>query len=302
LDGSTASEAVLPYAEQLAKSLSSELRLVHVLSGEHLIGDMLLKDPEALAEFEKYLRKTKNQIQRYLGRQRERLLGLYIPTRTAVVRMKADGSAQAIADYAEKQAADLIALTTHGLGGVERWLVGSVADRLLHTSRIPLLVVRPGGTAAQPEITSLLVPLDGSELAEGILAYVAPLARAMRLKVTLLRCVSQLTDAYIGAGYLGYTQLLEHEREIVARPYVGRVEAAAGRSIEAESEAQIGEASVTIADFAEKRPGTLIALSTHGRSGLGRWLLGSVADKVVRAGVAPVLLVRPAQEPHQVQD
>src|SRR5574341_1038275 len=172
LDGSVASEAVLPHAEQLAKSFSSELRLVHVLSGERLMVDLLMREPDAVATFETRLSRQRSQMQRYLRRQRERLVGLDIPTQTSIVRMTADGSALAIADYADKQGANLIALTTHGLGGVERWLIGSVADRLLHTSRIPLLVVRPDGATAQTQVSYLLVTLDGSALAEGILDYV----------------------------------------------------------------------------------------------------------------------------------
>jgi nucleotide-binding universal stress UspA family protein len=203
-------------------------------------------------------------------------------------------------DYASRYNADLIAMTTHGRVGLERWLIGSVASELLHTSPTPLLLVRPYEDGAPPSpLTHVLVPLDGSTLAESVLRYVVLLANVLKLKVTLLRSVPipveqwDLEEWEGGESAMHANELLG-DMQAFAETYLEEVADRLGaEGVETTREVRIGDPTVTITNLADEKPGTLITLSTHGRSGVGRWLLGSVADKVVRSGVAPVLVVRP---------
>jgi nucleotide-binding universal stress UspA family protein len=298
LDGSRLSERIEPYVTQLAKGFSSELRLVHIINPNRFLADLLLGEQQERVEIAEVVEKAKAQIENYLQQPRARLVDLGIPTTTSLVSTTSqEGPGEAILDYASRQGADLIAMTTHGRVGVERWLIGSVASELLHTSPIPLLLVRPSEVGAPPSpLTEVLVPLDGSDLAESVLPHVVTLANVLKLKVTLFRSVPIPIETWEGGEYAVYSGKLLDEMQTLAETYLeGIADRLAADGLETTREVHIGDAGVTVTDFADQRPGTLITLSTHGRSGLGRWLLGSVADKVVRSGVAPVLVVRPQQ-------
>jgi nucleotide-binding universal stress UspA family protein len=207
-----------------------------------------------------------------------------------------------VVKVAEGQAGTLIAMSTHGRSGVTRWVLGSVTDKVLHATATPMLIVRPrdgAGAGAEPKIETIIAPLDGSPLAEQALPHVVAVAKALRAKVTLVRVVP--TTAY----YLGmmdypsavYQELIDAEEEAAGK-YLGEMAAklrGEGVSIAAEKMGR-GDAAGAILDLAVGSPNTLVAMTTHGRSGVGRWVLGSVADRVVRHAGAPVLLIRAVAE------
>jgi nucleotide-binding universal stress UspA family protein len=176
--------------------------------------------------------------------------------------------------------------------------MGSVTDKVLHAATNPLLIIRPREGAVvvrEPQVENIIAPLDGSPIAEQALPHVVALAKALRAKVTLVRVVP--TTAY----YLGmmdypsaaYQELLDAEEETAGK-YLGEIAAKLrgdGVSIAAEKLGR-GDAAGAILDLAGVTPNLLVALTTHGRSGVGRFVLGSVADRVVRHVGAPVLVIR----------
>lgn len=291
LDGSALSEAVLPYVEQIARAFAAHVRLVHVMAPDDFLGDLVLDDPQQKARFDELVEDGRREAVKYLKRQQvESLRG--IDSEVMVLQSSEGGPAEAITEYSEERGAGLIAMTTHGRGGFDRWAMGSVADRLLHMTRIPLLLIRASEDVAQAgPIRSVLVPLDGSELAEGALPLATALAQAMHPTIRLFRAVPPFSATYANIPYYEYMARAEAEARLTASSYLSDVTKRFALE-ESSSSVEMGDPARLVIQQAAKEPGTLIAMTTHGRSGLGRWLLGSVADTVVRSGAGPVLLIR----------
>ncbi len=198
-----------------------------------------------------------------------------------------------IGAIADEEGADLIAMTTHGRSGVVRWVMGSVADKVLRTSRTPLLLVhmRDEGQIAEAQLKRILVPLDGSPPAESVLPFVEDLAVSLDASV-LLQSVIVPTAALYAGTLLPSSPPVLTEIEGGMREYLGGVAKRLERAgIRAETNVAIGYAAETILDAAKQGSADLIALSTHGRSGPERWILGSVADAVVRHSDRPCLVI-----------
>lgn len=281
LDGSEMSEAILPYATQVAKGLDASVTLFHAT-------------PPAGVQEEVVERGYFEQVEKSVAQE-----GLRVETVRVV------GAAhQEILRHAEENGFGLIAMATHGRSGLNRWVYGSVADKVLHASDLPLLLVRPSGREkVLPQrrlLESLVVPLDGSELAEEALPFAEALAIRLELSITLVRVVPFPVIAYEGYEPLGYGYLPPDHKSMMevieasAKEYLEGVQARLrlqGHQVEAV--AILGHAASQIIDLAQRTEGSLVVMSTHGRSGFQRWVLGSVADRVLRASRRPVLLVRP---------
>jgi nucleotide-binding universal stress UspA family protein len=184
---------------------------------------------------------------------------------------------------------------------MQRWLYGSVADAVLHTTPVPLLLLRPTGAGAlsSPEPRRLVVPLDGSPLAEAVLPVAEELARALAAPIILLRVVEFTALAFgaepFGSPYLDYQGIPDVLREDAAR-YLTEVAAdLRGKGLTVETHASIGTPVDTITAQAREQAASLIVMSTHGRSGWRGVMLGSVARRVVLLASGPVLVMRPAE-------
>jgi nucleotide-binding universal stress UspA family protein len=218
----------------------------------------------------------------------------------AVERLVAEGEPdEQIVETAARQGVDLIAMASHGRGAIGRAIFGSVADRVAHTTTIPVLIVRAAdGAAAAPPIRRLLVPLDGSELAERALPVAIELARRHSLPVHVVRAVDPALTIPVPRNVVGAAPLISaeiadrlwREAESDAQETVG----AALRRLHADGIAATGavlNGSPFFAIAEASQPGDLIVLTSHGRGGIHRWLMGSVAEKLVREAPTPVLLV-----------
>jgi nucleotide-binding universal stress UspA family protein len=214
-------------------------------------------------------------------------------------------SASCIVAEADKIAGTLIAMSTHGRSGVGRWLLGSVTDKVLHATESPMLIVRPrdGGKApAEPRLKTVIVPLDGSSMAEQVLPYLTPLAKALGLTVTLVRVIPPEGLHFGFRGYpVGHYRniAIEEETPKFAADYLHRV----SDKLRSDGLASVQESVLrgypaeVIVDLAKATTDNLVAMTTHGRSGMGRWALGSVADRMVRHSGDPVLVVRGVAHP-----
>jgi nucleotide-binding universal stress UspA family protein len=228
--------------------------------------------------------------------RRIREAGLAVQTAT-----RAGEAAAEIVHYAKSERIDLIALATHGRSGMQRWPHGSVADAVLHTTTTPLLLLRPTGAGAVPslEIRRILVPLDGSPLAEAVLPVAEELARALAAPIILLRVVEFSALAFgaepFGSPYLDYQSMFDVLRED-AEQYLTKVAAdLRGKGLTVETHASLGIPADAITAHGRKEPGSVIVMSTHGRSGWRALVLGSVARRVVLLASGPVLVVRSAE-------
>jgi nucleotide-binding universal stress UspA family protein len=226
----------------------------------------------------------------------DRLRGRSLSCESAVT---AGDPGDAILSEADAKDADLIAMSTHGRSGLTRWVLGSVADKVVHRTMKPLLIVRARDAREHPPATvnRVLVPLDGSPLSLSVLPYVEDLAATLGASLVLFNGVPPL-DVYPGAETTAarvgnvIDDLLEQGRAFLAQV---EAEIEARGKTQARSVVTIGFAVDEITRVAEEVNAGLIAMATHGRSGVDRWVMGSVADGVVRRSSLPCLLVRPAE-------
>ena len=280
LDGSSLAEQILPYARIFAETYGIPVELLRV------------NDPDIRTPFWPPLPGDE-----YLQR-----IAAALPRSLRVDCVEESGKpALVIVERAKSDPACIIAMATHGLSGARRWLLGSVASRVAHTTTNPLLFIRPaeaGEQARRPELKIVFVPLDGSGLAEKILPHVITLAKRMKLEVHLVRVYTLPADAYI-VGNGVYMQALTQQREVIqkeAEEYLaGKVEQLRAEGLDQVISTAIeGDPAGEIIDLACRTPDNLVAMSSHGKSGIAQWVLGSVAEKVIHHSRDPVLVIRPA--------
>jgi nucleotide-binding universal stress UspA family protein len=307
LDGSRLAEQVIPQARALAALLDARLRLLTVipdsavdegdtfgydLAAIYGVGDAL----RARREHEVELREALHiRARRYLEQQAEALAALGTE---ATYEVRFGPPAEVIVETAEAEHVALVAMATHGYSGLKRWALGSVADKVIHASCAPVLVVRGvTSVAAAPAVRRIVVPLDGSPLAKQALPLGAELARRAGAELVLLRATMPTIDLMAGmppAGRLAapYEDLTEPMRQSARRELEGIAGQLRGEDVRVEVAAPIGDPAELIVDEAAAHQADLIVMATHGYSGLRRWALGSVADKVLHATTTPLILVR----------
>jgi nucleotide-binding universal stress UspA family protein len=279
LDGSPLAESILPYVNILAKSLGAEVTLLHVVQ---LSEEMQRDKPARLLQ--STIRYGETQARDYLTRVAQRLTEGGIKVRNQVV--SGDAAAELVRS-AEQAGIELIALATHGRSGLKRWVYGSVAEKVLHTTHTPLLLIRPTeeqATALQ-ELTQIVVPLDGSPLAEAALPVAEWLAARLQVPLVLVRVVAVLVLE-------SSPQLLESLQE-AAEGYLHQLATRMrDMGISVHTEAPVGLSADKIVGYTHEHPGSLVVMTSHGRTGLAGLVLGSVARRVVQLGHTPTLIVR----------
>jgi nucleotide-binding universal stress UspA family protein len=202
--------------------------------------------------------------------------------------------AEEILQSAREKKVDLIAMSSHGRGGVVRLIAGSVAEEVLRRSEFPVLVARPGTEAR--EWSRIVVALDGSERSEAILPEAARLARKVGASIDVLRVATPAVAAAPGETPF----VLPPEDPL---PYLKVVAGGLEQDgIPTRAVALEGNPSTLILEHLRTSGASLLCMATHGRSGFARILLGSVAEEVVRKAPCPVLLRRTvtASVPHEV--
>jgi nucleotide-binding universal stress UspA family protein len=201
-------------------------------------------------------------------------------------------AAQQILAVAAEQGVSLVVMATHGRTGLSRLVRGSVAERVLRNSAVPVLLTNPftKPTATESPIRRILVPLDGSPLSAAVVPLVADLARVYGSRVTLFHVA--LPESHESPQAEDRERIGEEEFREWARPFVSQLEDA-GAAVSVKVVHEFGPAD-QILKRVDDRAVDLVALTTHGRSGLDRWLYGSVAELVVRQCRAPLLVKRTA--------
>jgi nucleotide-binding universal stress UspA family protein len=197
--------------------------------------------------------------------------------------------------------ADLIIMTTHGRGPWSRFWLGSVAEELVRQATTPILFVRPQTTApdltSQPVLRHILIPLGGSALAEQVLESAVAVGSVMQADYTLLRIYGPLVDTGLNLwsyAKAGGSEPSAEQLRVKAQDYLSRVEGRLkGQGVNVQTQVILDQHPASaILDAAQSLAVDLIALETHGRRGLPHLVLGSVADKVLRAAAIPLLIHR----------
>ena len=287
LDGSQVAEQVLPYARCLAKALKIPVELLEVIDLEDL---RLLANPERGRYIDTLLSERMEAGKSYL----EAIAQSFQETQVTCVVEK--GKAEdVVIERAASDKGTLIVMATHGRSGIQRWVLGSVADKVLHGSTNHLFLIRAndqGKAVGEALLKKVIVPLDGSPVAETVLPYVVDLAKKMRLEVVLVRAYALPTST--ADEYQTYTDELIGLIEAEARDYLAeKIKEAKGKGLEnVSSVVNVGYGAEEIITLARNTPDNFIAMCTHGRSGMKRFVLGSVTDRVVRHSGDPVLIIR----------
>ncbi len=278
LDGSPLSETILPYARTIAGALKLPVEL------------LLAVEPSVLSA------KGASDPQKAGMDYLKRLAASFPDSKSVISTVEIGNPADVIVDKATLESDVLIAMSTRGRSGIQRWMMGSVADKVLHAASSPLLLLR-GDTDAQSgaavHLDKVIVPLDGSPLAEKALPHVIALAKQMRMEVLVVRAPSAPRPAAVeqekDPAYQKIAREIIRETESYLAAKVKELQVS---GLKASSLQLEGEVAGEIINLAQKTPNNLIAISTHGWSGFGRWVLGNVTEKVVRHSGDPVLIIR----------
>lgn len=287
LDGSKVAEQVLPYARYLAGRLKIPVDLLSVVDAVGMTGYIEASNARNLDAF---VTENVHRSEVYLEKIGRTFTG--VESSHMVMKGKPE---DVVIEKAASESDTLIAMATHGRSGIDRWLLGSVVEKVLHGTANPLLLVRAtehGKSEGDITIKRVIVPLDGSPLAEKALPYVTALAKAMAFETVLLRAYNLRQVLSTFEDYIPDWDALEAEAMGEALRYLDSKvrELKSQGLIAVSSRASEKESAQEIIDVAAE-PNSLIAMCTHGRSGLKRWVLGSVTEKVVRHSHSPVLVI-----------
>ena len=292
LDGSRTSEKVLPFARALAATLKLPVELLEVVDvsavSTHVASDKARYLDALIAEGE---RESREHLKTVAGE---------FPGSKVSCTVERGKPADAIIERAAADKGTLIAMATHGRSGVNRWVMGSVAEKVLRGSECTMFLVRAdeeAGANGTAMIRSIVVPLDGSELAESVLPSVVEIAKSLDLEVVLCRAFELAASAYYGReDYLpNYDEMLVNLKKEVEDYLTDKAGALKQAGLARVSWiAMAGSGADEIVRYSHEHPDALIAMCTHGRSGVRRWVLGSVTERVVRHSGDPVLVVHAA--------
>ena len=317
IDGSHFAEQALQYAHMLARTFSSQVHLLEVipdLERERMrIDSLTLVHSGNLSSEQMRLThdaamELRNHTEGYLQSQAAPLQADGIQTE---VHVHFGHAAEEIRLLAVDIKADLIVMATHGYSGIKRWTLGSVADKVIHATSIPVLLIR--GSDKSPvhraALRRLLVPLDGSALASQALLLAQELAERAKAKMILLYAVDPVTETVPSVGMDGtifatgmhdsrnpnmsdITAALEERRERALHSLEHILDTRGDVKQSSVVVSVVGYPAEIIVDEAERRQVDLIVMATHGYTGIKRWALGSVADKVLHSTQTPLLLIR----------
>ncbi len=293
LDGSEFAERALPAAAAISRLFGATLTLLSVLPARGVVRVL----PKGRSSGNP-LEAGQAEIEAYLGS----LAGKYRDEGVAAEYFVAAGPApQAIDVLTRELDTDLLVMSTHGRSGISRFMLGSTASAVIQLLRRPVLLLRPEALdqGGLPAVSRVLVTLDGSSFAERVLPWVQRVSEATGAE-TLLLAVPEVPEPSMYGAMADTVDELRREAEANAQRYIARVAAelqAAGLAVRPLVEGS--RPATAILDVAEREGVELIMLATHGRGGVDRLFLGSVADRVVHHARCPVLLV-PAREDDRV--
>lgn len=273
LDGSELAEQALPYVREIAEGFRSDVTLLTVCS----FGDPL-----------------KHVLVEYLERKAEKLRVSNVKVTATCIEGEA---ASSILDFADKNKIGLVVISTHGKGGISRWSLGSIATKVVQSSHIPVFLVRSSPQAeAAVKLKKIAAALDGSRFAEAIIPHLEAFAKSLGSEIVLLEVLEPIKVPQLGAfedwGKVERDVFAKLERE--AERYLEKRKATLqSKGINVTAKLLQGKPADAILQHVVDAGIDLVALTTHGFSGIAKWAYGSVASRIIEASTKPILLVRP---------
>jgi nucleotide-binding universal stress UspA family protein len=211
--------------------------------------------------------------------------------------------AEEIVKYANNNKIDLIVMATHGYSKAKQWLFGSVTQKVLYGTKIPVLLIKAKSSDASAKFNRVLIPLDGSPFSESAFPHVVELTKNTNKEILLLHiCEPPIVPSYgsrpINPTWEKYRDDMWGETEKLSTTYLKKTMAALkkrgikkikSRVIKAQSR----EVARTIMQISKEENIDLIIIATQGRTGASSWVYGSIANRIVEESSQPILLIRP---------
>lgn len=292
LDGSRTAEHSLVYLDALKRLGDCTVTLLSVADdteeyhGE-ASGEAIEREANLLGT---YLREVARDVTNHV----------HVAVDAKVVRGK---PVACMAEEIETSKPDVLVISTHGRSGVSRWRFGSVADKVIRSATCTTLIVGPKAheeevwidAGAELPFKSIMVPLDGSDLAGQAVPVAVRYAECFGSTLHVVRAVTTplYTDGMVGEG--AYMPDLLTSLEDAAKQDVGNVAAMVGTKVKVVAEVLLGDPASQLENYVKTHGIDLVVMTTHGRGGFSRTALGSVTDRLLAEGSAPVLVVRPGQ-------
>jgi nucleotide-binding universal stress UspA family protein len=287
LDGSELAEAAIPYTRDLVAQLQAEIFLLHVCPSDQ----------------QAYLHMRQIYLNAMADVLRQEIKDSWGPAQQPRVQTEViiGDPSKVIFDYVKQKSIGLVAVTTHGTSGIRQWAMGNVAEKVVRGVAIPSLLIRVKEEHTAPEkikpIQKILLPLDSSDASKISIPYAVELAKKLKATITLFSMAqtvyAQNLDG-MGAGIGVNWDGIDTATEKYTDDYLQTVEnevRAMGAEVNHTSYLGI-DAAYEILETEKKMPADLVVMATRGRSPVARWAFGSVAEKILREGNSPMLLVR----------
>jgi nucleotide-binding universal stress UspA family protein len=284
-DGSPEAEYAARYGIALAGATGAT---VHVLS---VVDESLYPRTSVLSD--DLIEESLEAARAEAGEAVDRVAEMAGPGTNVVTEVRQGVPAESIRTYAADHGVDLVVMGTHGRTGLRRYIIGSVAEEVVRTSEVPVLTVRKRAEEpASTEISRVLVPTDGSDQSMAAVEHAIDVAATYDATVHALYVVDQraLASYYDAGPMIG--DLIDNLTAVGENATESVRERANERDVPVETNVVQGIPAATIDDYVDEKAIDLVVMGTHGRTGVERYLLGSVTDRVVRTSKVPVLTVR----------
>lgn len=282
LDGSELAEKALAPVVALAEAFLAEIVLLRVV-----VPLSIKLDPDL---YQRIIDGGQKEAKRYLSGIQLRSLFSRVSVEGETMVGKA---ANSILDYAQENEIDLIVISSHGRSGISRWVYGSVADKVLHQAACSLVIIHPQVETELIAHKRILVLLDGSLQAERALGPALELAHEVAAEIVLLRVTEMPPIPKEPVeGWPGVESVMKMAEQ-EARIYLWRVqESLINGRVQINTQVTTGPVAESIIDMANEQQADLIVMASHGRSGVDRWVFGSVTEKTLRGAHCATLVIR----------
>jgi nucleotide-binding universal stress UspA family protein len=287
LDGSSLAEGVFACAQDIAGSLNLCLELLHVCAPQ---------DISLLPMRRAYIEHLAEDLQKKADIIRNQT-GLECPSQ-AVGKVVVGYPAEEILKYIDENNIDLLMLSTHGTSGTKLWNIGSVANQVIHASRIPVWIVPSefdqSNIFGKMSKSQIVIPLDGSKLAEGVLPYALSMVKQKGISTEIIFVFVENNPEFTR----NITELKQNEahRKATKEYLDSMIKRVNDAGIAARSEILIGDPNVEIINYLKSNPPQLIVMATYTHLGLNKLVFGSVTENVLQLiKKTPLLLVRPQE-------
>jgi nucleotide-binding universal stress UspA family protein len=292
LDGSELAETAIPYVRDLAGQLDAEVYLLHACPPEH----------------KAYLRMHQLYLNNIADNLRKRIKDDWKPSGEPKINVEVilDEPVKVIFDYVKQKSISTVALTSHGTSGLRAWAMGSVADKVVRGVGVPVLLIRNKEGRIVPDkkglIQKILLPLDTSDASGISIPYAIQLAKKLKASIALFSMAQSIYTQIIyansiggmGAGFGANLDSVDAAIKKDTNQYLqGIADEIRKAGVEVtQNSLMSSDAAYEILEMEKKIQPDLVVMATRGRSNIARWALGSVAEKVLREGDRPILMVK----------